>query len=41
VIAAEGSAEVDVRAVVRTEAERVRGVFSDLQPKQSWCQDRD
>ena len=32
VIAAEASAEVDVRAVVRTEAERVRGVFSDLQP---------
>jgi glutamate carboxypeptidase len=32
VIAPEASAEVDVRAVVRTEAERVRGVFSDLQP---------
>jgi len=32
VIAAEASAEVDVRAVVRTEAERVRGVFSGLQP---------
>lgn len=33
VIAAEASGEVDVRAVTRPEAERMKGVFSGLQPR--------